>query len=87
TTSNASIAASPSDSPAPAKRKIQRCALGCGAAAVKTVGDCRFCSQKFCAKHRFVEAHACANMQSCHEQAKSGLASKLLAEKTAGAKV
>ncbi|KAI8842485.1 hypothetical protein BC829DRAFT_301240 [Chytridium lagenaria] len=70
TTSTTSIdSTSPSSTSTP-KRKITKCALKCGSAAVKSVGTCRYCSAQFCGKHRLPEAHACANLQSCNAQAR-----------------
>ncbi|KAI8835554.1 hypothetical protein BC829DRAFT_406310, partial [Chytridium lagenaria] len=79
---------SATDSPNP-KRKVTRCAFGCGAPAVKSVGTCRycFCSGMFCSKHRLPEAHSCSNLQSCNAQAKDNLAKRLISEKTVAQKV
>ncbi|KAJ3245176.1 hypothetical protein HDU78_009782 [Chytriomyces hyalinus] len=92
TASTASLAASEagseSSNPAtPSKRKVNKCSFGCGAAAVKTVGTCRYCSQNYCSKHRLPESHACANLQSCQSAAKDSLAKRLINEKTVGSKV
>ncbi|TPX41704.1 hypothetical protein SeMB42_g05455 [Synchytrium endobioticum] len=51
------------------------------------VGTCRHCQGKFCSKHRYVEAHACPNMQSCKDEAAAKLTNRLMGEKTAPAKV
>ncbi|KAJ3007121.1 UNVERIFIED_CONTAM: hypothetical protein HDU68_003684 [Siphonaria sp. JEL0065] len=71
----------------PAKRKVTKCDFGCGAAAVKTIGTCRYCSSQYCAKHRLPEAHACQNLQTCQSAAKDRLEKRLIGEKTVGAKV
>ncbi|KAI8903623.1 hypothetical protein EDD86DRAFT_214874 [Gorgonomyces haynaldii] len=60
---------------------------GCNDRAVKIVGDCRYCSSKFCAKHRLPEAHACPNLESCRQSSKDTLTNKLLQEKTVVTKV
>ncbi|KAI9331844.1 hypothetical protein BDR26DRAFT_806725 [Obelidium mucronatum] len=87
TASAASVASDTSIPSTPSKRKVARCDFGCGAAAVKTIGTCRYCSSQYCAKHRLPEAHACANMQTCQSAAKERLEKRLIGEKTVGAKV
>ncbi|KAI8919630.1 hypothetical protein BC831DRAFT_480952 [Entophlyctis helioformis] len=74
-------------SPAPSK-KSNTCQFGsCSDKIVKIVGDCRYCSSKFCSRHRLPEAHACSNLQSCRQASHEKLAGKLLNEKTVAAKV
>ncbi|KAJ3072530.1 hypothetical protein HDU98_003416 [Podochytrium sp. JEL0797] len=73
--------------PSGTKRRVTKCNFGCGAAAVKTIGTCRYCSSQYCAKHRLPEAHACANLQTCQSAAKDRLEKRLIGEKTVGAKI
>ncbi|KAJ3196491.1 hypothetical protein HK101_008787 [Irineochytrium annulatum] len=80
-------AAAPSPSTTPAKRKVTRCAFGCGSAAVKSVGTCRYCTAQFCSKHRLPESHACSNLSSCVTEARDNLAKRLISEKTVAQKV
>ncbi|EGF83845.1 hypothetical protein BATDEDRAFT_85577 [Batrachochytrium dendrobatidis JAM81] len=44
-------------------------------------------TNKFCAKHRLPEAHACSNMEHCRQSSHERLAGKLLKERTVAAKV
>jgi predicted nucleic acid binding AN1-type Zn finger protein len=59
----------------------------CGERVVKIIGDCRYCNEKFCSKHRLPEAHVCSHLDSCREQASNKLTAKLMNEKTLGQKV
>ncbi|KAJ3115743.1 hypothetical protein HDU96_000074 [Phlyctochytrium bullatum] len=86
TSTIASSQESPAPSP-PSKRKVTRCAFGCGSPAVKSVGTCRYCSSQFCSKHRLPEAHSCANLQTCVTEARDSLAKRLISEKTVAQKV
>ncbi|KAJ3213712.1 hypothetical protein HDU67_002553 [Dinochytrium kinnereticum] len=91
-TSSTSATAIESPTPSPPasatpKRKVTRCAFGCGSAAVKSVGTCRYCSAQFCSKHRLPEAHACSNLSTCVTAARDNLAKRLISEKTVAQKV
>jgi small subunit ribosomal protein S27Ae len=71
-------------------KKGTRCSYtqaGCTDRAVKIVGECRYCSQKFCGKHRLPESHFCANMVKCREEAAGRNADKLLGERCVSEKV
>jgi predicted nucleic acid binding AN1-type Zn finger protein len=59
----------------------------CQQRPVKIVGHCRYCSNDYCAKHRFVEAHHCEKMQECRDASKEVLANKLMTEKCSSQKV
>jgi predicted nucleic acid binding AN1-type Zn finger protein len=72
------------------KKSITKCAYsssGCSDRAVKIIGDCRYCNQKFCGKHRLPEAHGCSNMDSCREIAAGRNAEKLMGERCVSEKV
>jgi predicted nucleic acid binding AN1-type Zn finger protein len=70
------------------QKKSNKCKLqGCKDRPVKIIGDCRYCNEKYCGKHRLPEAHLCANMSTCREESASKLASKVLGEKCIGTKV
>ncbi|KAI8919134.1 ubiquitin-related domain-containing protein [Powellomyces hirtus] len=74
--------------PPPSAKKSNRCKLtGCTDKVVKIVGQCRYCTQNFCAKHRLPEAHRCQEMETCRQAAQDRLAGKLLSEKCVAAKV
>jgi predicted nucleic acid binding AN1-type Zn finger protein len=73
---------------APKKKAAARCAFGsCTERPVKIVGDCRYCTSKFCARHRLPEAHACGGMAACRDEAASKLSARVLGEKTVAQKV
>ena len=74
----------------PTKKKIQKCAFtasGCNDRVVKIIGDCRYCSQKFCSKHRLPEAHQCPNIKTMKDTAAGRNAEKLMHERTVSNKV
>ncbi|KAI8581194.1 hypothetical protein K450DRAFT_233568 [Umbelopsis ramanniana AG] len=76
------------EQPAPARRKLTRCAFGtCTDKAVKIVGDCRYCEAKFCGRHRLPEAHACVNLTNCKQVAHERNSIKLLSERCVASKV
>jgi ubiquitin C len=78
----------PEASSMPARRKLTRCAFGtCTDKAVKIVGDCRYCSAKFCGRHRLPEAHACVNLTNCKEVAHERNSVKLMSERCVASKV
>ncbi|TPX72630.1 hypothetical protein SpCBS45565_g00288 [Spizellomyces sp. 'palustris'] len=69
-------------------KKSTKCNMsGCSDKVVKIVGQCRYCTHGFCAKHRLPEAHQCQEMQTCRAAAQSRLAGKLLNEKCVASKV
>jgi ubiquitin len=64
------------------------CGFGdCSTKPVLIIGDCNFCSSKFCGKHRLPEDHACPNLSVCREQAFNKNATKLYNEKCVASKV
>ncbi|KAI9144593.1 polyubiquitin [Paraphysoderma sedebokerense] len=74
-------------SPPPAK-KSSRCAVdGCKDKVVKIIGDCRYCTKRYCGKHRLPESHACEQLDSCRQAAADKLTGKLLNEKCVAQKV
>jgi len=65
-----------------------KCAFGdCNQKPVLIIGDCKFCNQKYCGTHRLAEAHACANLQSCRDQAFNKNKEKVMSEKCVASKV
>ncbi|KAI8992685.1 polyubiquitin [Pilobolus umbonatus] len=69
-------------------RKKNRCAfLHCNDKPVKIIGDCRYCQQKYCARHRLPEAHSCENLTSCRQAAHERNSIKLLSERCVASKV
>ncbi|KAJ3157002.1 hypothetical protein HDU89_002412 [Geranomyces variabilis] len=74
--------------PRSSKSNAPRCSKdGCTDRAVKIIGDCRYCAQKYCGKHRLPEAHMCDNLQKCRDQSAENLKSRLLGEKCVAEKV
>jgi predicted nucleic acid binding AN1-type Zn finger protein len=59
----------------------------CNDRVVKIIGDCKFCQQKFCGRHRTVEAHHCQNIEACRQAHFDKNEKKLISEKTTLAKV
>ncbi|TPX31190.1 hypothetical protein SmJEL517_g05405 [Synchytrium microbalum] len=63
TVSSTSAAATPS------KKAANLCPInGCTEKRSIVVGLCRYCNDKFCSKHRHVEAHRCPNMETCRQE-------------------
>ncbi|KAJ3088886.1 hypothetical protein HK102_007709 [Quaeritorhiza haematococci] len=90
TTAAAPVVDTTSGSPStsPKKGGAAKCSCGgCGDRAVKIIGDCRYCTKKFCSRHRLPEAHACPNMQSCRQDSINKNTNKLLGEKCVASKV
>ena len=68
--------------------KKTKCAFdGCADRALTIVGDCSYCKDKFCGKHRLPETHACSQLQTCRDIAFQKNSEKLMNEKTMSAKV
>ena len=63
-----------------------KCAT-CGKKAAAIIGDCRFCEQKFCLKHRLPESHACINLENCKNEAKERNTENVMNGKCVSAKV
>lgn len=55
---------------------------GCKAAAQPIVGDCGFCTKRFCGKHRMLESHNCAGLADARQADKDRNAAKLQQERT-----
>ena len=53
----------------------------CTKRTVLVVGDCKFCSKHFCAKHRLPELHKCSGLDSCKKASFEKNANKLMSEK------
>jgi len=51
------------------------------------VGDCRFCTSKFCGQHRLPETHSCPHLENCRKQSFDKNKEKLMKEKCVGLKV
>jgi ubiquitin len=51
------------------------------------VGDCKFCSGKYCSAHRLPEDHFCANLQDCRKQSFDKNKEKLMKEKCVGLRI
>lgn len=74
----------------PAPRRTKQLICGhekCINPIAKIVGDCRWCSSRFCLKHRLPETHVCPNIATCRAQASDDLAKRLLEEKCVSNKV
>jgi len=53
----------------------------------KIIGDCKYCKQHFCSKHRLPETHQCDNLVSCRQASYDKNSSKLMGEKCVADKV
>lgn len=72
-----------SKSGTPRKSNKPRCSKeGCKTAAQPIVGDCGFCQQRFCGKHRMLESHNCAGLDDARQADKDRNAAKLESERT-----
>ncbi|KAJ3385801.1 hypothetical protein HDU92_002853 [Lobulomyces angularis] len=70
------------------KKSITRCAqISCNDRAVKIIGDCRYCSKKFCGKHRLPEVHICEGLIKCKQESISKLSDKLQSERIQSSKI
>lgn len=67
--------------------KCAHTASECKDKAVKIIGDCRYCQQKFCGKHRLPEAHSCQNLNNCRLESAAKNTAKLMGEKCETSKV
>ena len=43
---------------------------GCNKKTSKIIGDCNYCNNKFCDKHRLPESHNCTKLDECCKLAK-----------------
>jgi predicted nucleic acid binding AN1-type Zn finger protein len=59
----------------------------CSRKTVEVVGECKFCKNRFCLKHRLVELHECPFMESCIQQAKNKNENILLRNKCTSIKI
>jgi hypothetical protein len=65
-----------------------RCAVeNCPDRIAKIVGECRYCGQGYCSRHRLPESHSCDNLQCCRQESYEKNSSKLLNEKCVADKV
>ncbi|KAK4992974.1 hypothetical protein LTR50_000680 [Elasticomyces elasticus] len=65
-----------------APKKIRCQAKDCRDAAQRIVGDCGFCQGHFCGKHRMLESHSCAGLQSAREEERQRNTDRLEKERT-----
>ena len=42
---------------------------GCTSRIIRIIGDCNYCSSKFCGDHRLPEDHLCKNIQDVKKKA------------------
>ncbi|KAI9734654.1 MAG: hypothetical protein M1834_002255 [Cirrosporium novae-zelandiae] len=64
-------------------RKIRCSFKDCKEFAQRIVGDCGFCSGRFCGKHRMLEDHKCSGLEDCRKESHERNADKLNSERTA----
>jgi ubiquitin C len=69
-------------------KKSSKCNFGdCSQKPVMIIGDCKFCSSKYCGSHRLPETHACTGIDTCRMQHFNKNKNKLEAEKCIASKV
>ncbi|KAK5086647.1 hypothetical protein LTS08_007057 [Lithohypha guttulata] len=72
-----------STKPAARKSNKPRCTKdGCKAPAQPIVGDCGFCQQRFCGKHRMLESHNCPGLADARQADKDRNTARLEHERT-----
>jgi ubiquitin len=71
-TADGSLAARP-----PAKKKSKCDVEGCTQRPAPIIGDCAYCSSKFCAQHRLPETHQCVKLKDCRQTAKDANTERL----------
>jgi predicted nucleic acid binding AN1-type Zn finger protein len=59
----------------------------CKAPVAVIIGDCKYCTGKFCLKHRLPETHACTAMQTCRDEHLKRLTDRLTQEATRATKL
>ncbi|KAF2150012.1 ubiquitin-like protein [Myriangium duriaei CBS 260.36] len=69
-----------------APKKIKCNFKDCKDRAQPIVGDCGFCAGHFCGKHRMLESHACAGLETCKEEEKRRNRERLEKERTVAIK-
>lgn len=76
-------------SPAPALQKPKgRCGFSdCLERVAKIIGDCKYCTESFCSRHRLPESHSCNNLKGCKQESFKRNSVKLFGEKCVADKV
>lgn len=60
-------------------KKSNKCFIDqCLDRVAKIVGECRYCTHAYCAKHRLPESHACENLSNCRQESYEKNSNKLL---------
>ena len=66
-----------------APKKIRCQFKECKDPAQRIVGDCSFCGNHYCGKHRMLESHACTKLEDCKTEEKELNRERLERERTA----
>jgi ubiquitin C len=61
----------------PTKKKSKCDVEGCSQRPAPIIGDCAYCSSKFCAQHRLPETHHCIKLKDCRQSAKDANTERL----------
>lgn len=69
-----------------APKKIRCQFKDCKDAAQRIVGDCSFCGNHYCGKHRMLESHACTKLEDCKMEEKERNRERLERERTVAIK-
>ncbi|KAK7749564.1 hypothetical protein SLS53_000140 [Cytospora paraplurivora] len=65
-----------------APKKIRCSFKDCRDQAQRIAGDCSFCGEHFCGKHRLLEDHKCSGLEDCKQESHERNAARLESEKT-----
>ena len=69
-------------------KKRARCGLDeCREKIALIIGECKYCENKFCLKHRLPEDHLCVNLSKKKFNDRSKVENKLLSEKCVNIKL
>ncbi|KAI9721377.1 MAG: hypothetical protein M1828_005126 [Chrysothrix sp. TS-e1954] len=66
--------------------KRARCAFKDCKQKPALVGDCGFCGEKYCGKHRLLESHECKGIEECKDEARERNKDRLEADRTVAVK-
>ena len=70
------------------KKSTRHCPIdGCQNKPAPIVGECRYCSSKFCSTHRLPESHMCVGLSACKTSSRLLLSERLLNEKCVAEKL
>ena len=63
-------------------KKIRCHFKDCKEKAQPIVGECGFCNERYCGKHRLLESHECSGLEDCKDEARERNKERLEGERT-----